>query len=87
MTKPAALKKPGSIKTPAPAPRNEALKQTLQKTTVKAQPHTSIHKHDTPRHSLSARVTCKERPDKLERRKPGGGTSREFVPWCDRKRK
>lgn len=28
---------------------------------------------------------CKERPEP-GRRRPGGGASRSFVPWCDRKR-
>ena len=37
--------------------------------------------------SLSARealkkTVCKKRPDKLAPRRPGGGASKSFVPWC-----
>lgn len=31
-------------------------------------------------------ATCKERPKPQHKRTAGGGASRPFIPWCDRRR-
>lgn len=62
---------------------------TFNPSTVREQPKPKDTKKvftPEPPPSLSARdkdnKRCKARPDKLAPRRPGGGTSKRYAPWC-----
>lgn len=74
----------GRTSTPVNIPDHNTVNVTP---TSSAQKQTTKNLGKPVNRSLSAREAlkkqvCKKRPDKLAPRRPGGGASKSFVPWC-----
>jgi len=71
----------------APVPAQHAAPVFDRKQSEKKAVTKQVTKREPVKPSLSVRdqKTCKQRPDGLQSRKPGGGTAKRWVPWCGAK--